>query len=1202
MFAYSFLAMTSYNILKPATRSKFISSLGSDNLPYVQLAAGLLIGVLMHLYGRASDRIPRRWLVPLTQAGEVVVLLAFWALFQTGAAWVSVAFYVVGLVLGVLLISQFWTLANDIYDPRQAKRLFGFIGGGASLGGATGAGLTSLAVEHVGTNNLLLVSSLLLAACVAVVAAIARRQESWKTRTPADEAGVGGSEAFRLLRTSPHLQVIALVVASATIGATIIDQQLNMAAEAIKGQSETDAITGFLAEVTFYTSIIGFVVQVALTSQIHRHLGIGFALLMLPLGLGSTALVILFNGALWAPALARLLDASLRYTVDKTTREVLFLPLPSALKHRAKPVIDVTVDRMAKALGALLLLVLIKPWGLGLNWQQLSLASLALMVVWIAVALRARKEYLSSFRQSLGARLMSPGAVHLDVADAATIETLVEELSSPDESSVLYAIDLLESLNRRNLITPLLRHHPSSAVRARALQAIATADAPVRRRWAGAIDAMLADEDADVRSAAVHALAHGAGEDAAQSMGRYLDDPDPRVVVTAATVLSASPRPEDLARAEQALKRLLGATSDEAARARREVAAGFARIQRRELTPLLVGLLQDADPDVVREAIRSARALAGRDPLVVPALVSLLADRVHRRTAREALVSAGPGAVELLAYFLRDTEESRWVRRHLPATLARIGTAPAMDALASVLDDADGFLRFKALEAIESLHRRDATLPVPKDRIERLVQREVLRYANCLALRHNLVRGDREAAHSLITRALDDKMGRILDRIYRLLGLLHSWKDITAARYTIEHGQARARASAIEYLDNVLPAPLRRRVVPMLDDSAPEDRVRFANSLIKSRPRDVEETLVQLVHDDDQVVSAAAVLDAARRQAWSLVDDLEHALKYRPAGDRYVFGAASWVLGKRRTGDARRPATSEPLPTVELVDRVRDIPLFRGVSVDEIFRLVDLARQVGFERGRSLFPSGVLADSVFVLIEGTVIVHEQDGGAREVSAPAAFAVDAVVTDGTIRDAIDAGDRVVGLRISKADFLATVADSSALARAVFGLFLEGAAPSSWATPALPERTESGQLQPLDRVFWLRAHPLFGRASVDQCLQIVALTRDVALSAGTVILGDDLPPAIHLIVNGEVRIEAPDRPAVTLGPGHSVGVAEGLGGRVAGWRAVVTREGRAITFEPADLFALFGEHPDLVRSLLGGVVSGKTTHAQVAIASV
>ena len=63
------------------------------------------------------------------------------------------------MIFGILLISQFWTLANDIYDPRQARRMFGFIGGGASLGGAAGRGITAFTVDNVGTNNLLLVSA-----------------------------------------------------------------------------------------------------------------------------------------------------------------------------------------------------------------------------------------------------------------------------------------------------------------------------------------------------------------------------------------------------------------------------------------------------------------------------------------------------------------------------------------------------------------------------------------------------------------------------------------------------------------------------------------------------------------------------------------------------------------------------------------------------------------------------------------------------------------------------------------------------------------------------------------------------------------------------------------------------------------------------------------------------------------------------------
>src|SRR6187399_2002044 len=83
MFLYSFLAMTSYNIIKPITRSQFISSLGADNLPYVQFGTGILIGVLMQGYTSLMRPVPRRHIIPVTQAGIAGLLLLFWFLFTT---------------------------------------------------------------------------------------------------------------------------------------------------------------------------------------------------------------------------------------------------------------------------------------------------------------------------------------------------------------------------------------------------------------------------------------------------------------------------------------------------------------------------------------------------------------------------------------------------------------------------------------------------------------------------------------------------------------------------------------------------------------------------------------------------------------------------------------------------------------------------------------------------------------------------------------------------------------------------------------------------------------------------------------------------------------------------------------------------------------------------------------------------------------
>src|SRR6185503_1688127 len=227
------------------TRSKAIGDLGADNLPYILVGAAIVICSLMHLYYRGTARVPRRFVAPVTQVGLAGILVVFWALFRTNAAWVSAAFFVFGLVFGLLLVSQFWTLANALYDSRQARRLFGFIGGGASLGGITGAAVTTYAVDHVGSDNLTLVSAGVLVLCAATVLAIIRSPAgSIAIADTADDETPGGREAWRLLLGSRHLQLIALIVGVAALSAVFVEQQLHMAVA--ESGATTDDITRYL--------------------------------------------------------------------------------------------------------------------------------------------------------------------------------------------------------------------------------------------------------------------------------------------------------------------------------------------------------------------------------------------------------------------------------------------------------------------------------------------------------------------------------------------------------------------------------------------------------------------------------------------------------------------------------------------------------------------------------------------------------------------------------------------------------------------------------------------------------------------------------------------------------------------------------------------------------------------------------------------
>ena len=605
-----------------------------------------------------------------------------------------------------------------------------------------------------------------------------------------------------------------------------------MAAEASKGQGATDAITIFLAQVQRWTSIAGFVIQVWLTSKIHKYLGIGFALMVLPVSLGASAVVMLFNSGLWAPGFARVLDQSLRYTVDKTTREILFLPLPEDLKLKAKSFVDVTVDRNAKALGALLLLVLVKPWGLALDWQRLSYASLSVMVLWIFMSIRARRGYLAAFRQSIERRDLQPSELRLNVADLSTVETLLQELAHPEPARVIYAIDVLESLDKRNLVTPLLLYHETPAVRERTLRALGAGAAEA---WTPQIRRALSDPDSGVRTAALRALASIGHEDAVAHARPLLSESDPRIRTTAAIALTSSLKESDVDLAYDTLVNVISDTSPASRAARRDVAGALGDIPDERFKGLLIPLLYDQDPEVADAAMQSMRKTGSADFIFVPTLISLLRNRQVKAGARATLVGYGESVIEPLAHFMRDPNEDIWLRRHIPTTLASIVSQKSVDVLIPALQEPDGFLRYKIIAALERLRRADDRLVFDRAAIEPLVVRQARAFLASLSLHHNLFVRGKLPADTLLARALEQKMDRTRDRIYRLLALIYPWKDIDAAQWTLAHGESRARSSASEYLDNVLTGQLRHLAMPVLEDMPLDEKVRRANVLQRTQ-------------------------------------------------------------------------------------------------------------------------------------------------------------------------------------------------------------------------------------------------------------------------------------------------------------------------------------------------------------------------------
>jgi len=497
--------------------------------------------------------------------------------------------------------------------------------------------------------------------------------------------------------------------------------------------------------------------------------------------------------------------------------------------------------------------------------------------------------------------------------------------------------------------------------------------------------------------------------------------------------------------------------------------------------------------------------------------------------------------------------------------------------------------------ALDRVHRERSDLAVPRQPIEAMIQAESLRYFNALTLHYNLFVAGSFPRSALLGRALEEKQLRSRARIFHLLALLYPPADMDAARFAIEHGDARARASAAEYLDNILEGAVRKRVMLVIEDMPADERVRRVNTLFRTRRRDAEDTLAQLIHDEAPIVAAAAIHMTAERGIWKLADDIEHVLAHRDVRDWYVFEAASWALAARRmAAEERRARWLEPLPAVELAERLRSIPLFDYVSVDELFRVAGTGRQVRHEPGRTLYQAGAPPDSLHFLIDGEVSVEDGDGQPSRRRAPTVLAFEEMLEGTPARSTVRAVDVAISLSLTREEFLTLLSDNIELANGLFKLLLDTRFSGTWRRVVhgrMPEeiaRLAADGLRPIERVLLLETSPLLARATAEQLLRLADISREVPLVEGAVLLGEVDVAAIYGVLSGELTIEAAGEPPAIVRAGDSIGIYETLAAIPAGATVRVSKAGTALRLDGRELFDLLADDIGLLQGLFSALL--------------
>jgi hypothetical protein len=278
------------------------------------------------------------------------------------------------------------------------------------------------------------------------------------------------------------------------------------------------------------------------------------------------------------------------------------------------------------------------------------------------------------------------------------------------------------------------------------------------------------------------------------------------------------------------------------------------------------------------------------------------------------------------------------------------------------------------------------------------------------------------------------------------------------------------------------------------------------------------------------------------------------------------------------------------MPAVELVDRVRAIPLFQFVSVDELFRIAEAGEEVRYPAGRELFRTAGAGDVEFV-IEGTAAI---DG--VEIPAPAVLGLHQVLEGAPAPAGIRAAEALICFRIAAPDFLTMLSDNVLLAQGLFRMLLapDRDHPLLMLPPPAPDMAlRSASLQAVDIGMVLRHHPLFERASASQLLDLARAATTVPLVAGATLFGAADMPVIHIILSGEIVLEPAGAAPVTVRPGTTIGVAETLAGIGPAVAATVTQSGRALRLDREGLFNVLGDEVDLMQELFSGVLRMRTS---------
>lgn len=375
-----FCMCAEYALTKPTANSVFITTYGAGFYPYAWLATIPLNLLIVGLYNRFVAKIgPLRMLTILAALGMTINALCAFYLCQFH--WLPFAFYLWKDVYILIMLQQLWSIIHATISTKSSKYLYGILFGVGGLGSITGSLIPSLFAVEMGSAPILLFNLPFYALVTVLYTGVVKLAGELPSYMP-DVKQEGG---LQLIFKSRILQFILLIVVLMQVASNLVEYQFNTLVE--HTMTDQDLRTAFYGRLWSIIHTANLCLQFVGSFLLVKILGLRRSHILVPALLLLNSVAFLAVPTLGVMCIAYGTVKAFDYSLFAILKEMLYVPLSSEEKFRAKAIIDVFAYRSAKALASFVVLFLQL-----VAFRALAWTAFALFAIWAIAAFRLERE------------------------------------------------------------------------------------------------------------------------------------------------------------------------------------------------------------------------------------------------------------------------------------------------------------------------------------------------------------------------------------------------------------------------------------------------------------------------------------------------------------------------------------------------------------------------------------------------------------------------------------------------------------------------------------------------------------------------------------------------------------------------------------------------------------------------------------------